>query len=96
MRRVGCDLSALGLRYRSPFPDGMNVFARFYIDWAIQFHLTALFFIMFLTTSTFLVGMSWYISEIVRDLRTSLDQFDANAAARDVIEAILLHQKMLK
>lgn len=81
-----------------PLPKDMNVFIRYYIDWIIQCTTCTEFYTMYCTSILFLVGMCLYITEMVNDLKTTLNDLngDARTITKGIIGEIKFHRFILE
>lgn len=82
-------------RFRAPLPSDMNVVARYYIDWIIQFCGGGIYFVFLLLTALFFIGMCLYIARMVDDLRIILNELD-KATTQQIITEIIFHDDLLR
>lgn len=84
---------------RIPIPSLVtNIFARYYIDWAMQVMTGAACGIVLLTPALFFIGMCLYIGKMVDDLRETLAEMDGSPkiSTKQITDPILFHSDLLK
>lgn len=78
-------------------PAQVNIFIRFYVNWAYHIATCSMYFIILFTPALFFIGMCVYIAEMVNNFRTSVTEL--NAAATKLTkqlfeEQILFHREL--
>lgn len=56
----------------------VDVYVRFYIDWTIEGACYSVYFMVHLASTTFVIGLSFYIGAMTADLKIKMREIDAD------------------